>query len=199
MNARRNPTPLGKRWPALLVMRTSAVSRPAGDARLQDLERRGLLPGNLHEVVERVRQVRVERAHVVALAHAEDVVRVARRRAGVGLHEAIEHLQQEGVQPLELVPREALRAEPRAHLVDRRQVLGGRVGVVLHVRERGLDLRDVHAAGVAGVAAGHVARLTGLRVPAGIEVGLELAVQPLEIGDLLQGMAERLAGPSPAG
>ena len=112
--------------------------------------------------------------------------------ARIGLHEAIEHLQQEDVQSLELVPDEALGAEPRPHLIHRRQVLGRRVGVVLHVGERGLDLRDVDAACVVRIAARHVAGLTRFRIRPGAEVGLELAVQPLEIRHLFERVAERL-------
>ena len=94
----------------------------------------------LDEIRNRVRQIVVERAHVVALANAENVIREVRRgRARVGRHELIEHLEQKDIQSLQLMPHESLVSEARANLIERRGVLGRRISVVLHVGERGLN------------------------------------------------------------
>ena len=97
----------------------------------------------LHKVRDRVLQIIVQRTHVVALANAENVVREIRWLACVRCHELIEHLEEEDVQSLELMPDETFVSESCANLIEWCEVVSRRIGVILHIGERGLNQRDV--------------------------------------------------------
>src|SRR5260370_28689112 len=88
----------------------------------------------------------VQCAHEVALANAENIVREVWRLARVGSHEPIiEHLEQEDVKALELMPDKPLITKARADLIHRCEAVSRRISIILHICECRLNQPDGHA------------------------------------------------------